>query len=98
MPATRAAFAAGQRAAPAPGEMDMTDTVQSAPSMGEVLKDAPKNWGKWGPDDELGSLNYLDNDQVMRGIQQVRSGEVFTLQALMGHPHGDPVFPGRESI
>jgi kynurenine formamidase len=76
----------------------MTDTVSTAPAMGEVLKDAPKNWGKWGPDDELGSLNYLGADQVLLGVQQISSGEVFTLQALMGHPHGDPLFPGRESI
>ena len=30
------------------------------PTMDEVLKEAPKNWGKWGDDDEVGALNYLD--------------------------------------
>lgn len=72
--------------------------MSEAPEMGELLRDAPKNWGKWGPDDEVGCLNYLDRDAVLRGVQEVRNGEVFTLQAQMGHPHGDPVFPGRESI
>jgi kynurenine formamidase len=76
----------------------MTDTAQQTPAMGELLKDAPKNWGKWGEQDELGCLNYLGNEQVMRGVGEIKSGEVFTLQALMGHSHGDPVFPGRESI
>src|SRR4051812_11175620 len=76
----------------------MTDTAQTAPAMGDLLKNAPKNWGKWGEDDELGCLNYLGSDEVLRGVQEIRSGEVFTLQALMGHSHGDPVFPGRESI
>ena len=76
----------------------MTET-RSAPSMNEVLgADTPSNWGKWGSDDEVGALNYLDASEVLRGAQHIRSGEVFTLQTQMGDPHGDPVFPGRESI
>ena len=31
-------------------------------------------------------------------MASVRNGQVFTLQCPMGHPHGDPVFPGREGI
>ncbi len=69
----------------------MTDV----PSMEELLKDSPKNWGKWGDDDEVGSLNYLTAEEVLRGIQHVRTGAVFTLQRLIGDPKGDPVWPGR---
>jgi kynurenine formamidase len=73
--------------------------MADAPSMAELLgEDTPKNWGKWGDDDQVGSLNYLDSNQVMRGVASVRKGEVYTLQCPMGHPHGDPVFPGREGI
>ena len=73
--------------------------MADAPSMAELLgEDTPKNWGKWGTDDQVGSLNYLDAAQVLRGVSSVRNGEVFTLQCPMGHPHGDPVFPGREGI
>lgn len=73
--------------------------MSDASSMGELLgSDTPKNWGKWGDDDQVGSLNYLDADQVLRGVASVRTGEVHTLQCPMGHPHGDPVFPGREGI
>ncbi len=58
----------------------MTETP-AAPSMAELLgADAPSNWGKWGPDDEVGSLNYLDAAQVLRGTRHIVSGEVFTLQ------------------
>jgi kynurenine formamidase len=59
--------------------------------------DTPSNWGKWGPDDEVGSLNYLDAGEVLRGIQHVKSGEVFTLQVHMGRTEGpgDPVWPSR---
>ncbi len=59
----------------------------------------PLNWGKWGPDDEVGSLNYLTPDEVMRGIAAIKTGEVFTLQTPIGSPDadGDPVYPGRQS-
>ncbi|KAA0084646.1 cyclase family protein [Mycolicibacterium sp. P9-64] len=58
---------------------------------------SPMNWGKWGPDDEVGSLNYLDAAQVLRGIRAVSTGEVFTLQVPIGLPERpDPVWPGRE--
>lgn len=69
--------------------------MTEAPAMEELLKDAPTNWGKWGPDDEVGALNYLDNSEVLRGVQSIRSGSVFTLQRLIGDPAGDPVWPGR---
>ena len=73
--------------------------MADVPSMAELLgEDTPKNWGKWGPDDEVGSLNYLDAAQVLRGVASVKTGEVFTLQCPMGHPHGDPVFPGRTGV
>jgi kynurenine formamidase len=67
----------------------------TAPDMTEVLADAPTNWGKWGPDDEVGALNYLTAEEVLRGVRHVRQGAVFTLQRLIGDPKGDPVWPGR---
>lgn len=74
--------------------------MADAPSMNELLgDDTPSNWGKWGPDDELGSLNYLTAAEVLRGVAEVRSGEVFTLQIHMGRQEapGDPLWPGREA-
>ncbi|TDT34383.1 cyclase family protein [Naumannella halotolerans] len=70
--------------------------TENAPSMAEFLAGAPKNWGKWGPDDEVGSLNYLTPAEVLRGVAEAREGKVFTLQRLIGDPAGDPVWPGRE--
>jgi kynurenine formamidase len=70
-------------------------TEVTIPAVGEVLKDAPSNWGKWGPDDEVGSLNYLGPEQVLAAAQLIRTGKVFTLQRLIGDPKGDPVWPGR---
>ena len=68
-------------------------------SMAEFLDDdLPNNWGRWGNDDEVGALNHLDAAEALRGVQAIRRGELFTLQSVMGHPHGDMVFPGREGI
>src|SRR2546421_3047542 len=74
----------------------MTDTQQSVPTAGELLKDSPKNWGKWGPDDEVGSLNYLTPDVIVKAAQCIKQGKVFTLQVPMANPTGDPVWPGRQ--
>ena len=64
-------------------------------SVGELLKEAPRNWGKWGHDDEVGSLNYLTPEVVVAAAGSIKSGKVFTLQVKMANPEGDPVWPGR---
>jgi kynurenine formamidase len=70
---------------------------ENVPLLTELLKNAPQNWGKWGPDDEVGCLNYLTSDEVLRGIKSVRSGKVFTLGITIGNPEGDPIWPGRRT-
>ncbi len=58
----------------------------------------PSNWGKWGPDDEVGSLNYLTAEQVFLGAASIRTGDVFTLQVQIGKEGSpDPVWPNRTS-
>lgn len=37
------------------------------------------NWGRWGGDDERGTLNLVTTDNVLRGSATVRSGEVVSL-------------------
>jgi kynurenine formamidase len=50
----------------------MSDTVRSAVKQ-------YSNWGKWGPEDELGTLNYITPDVIKRSAQMVRRGETFSL-------------------
>jgi kynurenine formamidase len=38
-----------------------------------------RNWGKWGPDDEIGTLNYITPDIIARASQLVTTGKVFAL-------------------
>jgi kynurenine formamidase len=37
------------------------------------------NWGRWGPDDELGTLNLIDDAAVQRGLAAARTGRRFSL-------------------
>lgn len=38
-----------------------------------------RNWGKWGPDDELGTLNYVTPDTIAAAARLATSGKVFAL-------------------
>src|SRR5947209_6485348 len=46
------------------------------------LRDAAekyKNWGKWGPNDEIGTLNYTSPADIVAAAQLVRKGKVISL-------------------
>lgn len=60
------------------------------PLLVDLLRDSPKNWGKWGADDEVGSLNYLTVEEAKRGATEIRSGKSFTLAIPIANPAGDP--------
>jgi kynurenine formamidase len=61
----------------------------------DILENAPSNWGKWGDDDEIGALNYLTQEKVLRGIQAVENGEVHALGLPFGGDGQDLVLPKR---
>ncbi|WP_319449731.1 cyclase family protein [Mycobacterium sp. RTGN8] len=52
-----------------------------APNIQTVVAKARqyRNWGKWGSEDELGSLNYVTPEHVTAAAQLVRNGRVFSL-------------------
>ena len=37
------------------------------------------NWGRWGADDQRGTLNLITTDAVLRGAAAIRSGRAFSL-------------------
>jgi kynurenine formamidase len=78
--------------------MSANAETTDVPDIADLLKDSPKNWGKWGPDDEVGSLNYLTREEVLRGVASIKLGKTFTLQVQMGKPDGDPIWPGRTQV
>lgn len=38
-----------------------------------------RNWGRWGPDDELGTVNFVTPDKIVKAAQLVKKGKVFAL-------------------
>ena len=38
-----------------------------------------RNWGRWGADDQLGTLNFIDNAKLVEAAGTVRKGAVFPL-------------------
>lgn len=51
--------------------MDVTTVVELARKY--------RNWGTWGADDQLGSMNYVTPDKVAAAAGLVRKGKVFSL-------------------
>src|SRR6202042_1589464 len=49
----------------------------------DALFERVKNWGRWGPDDELGTLNYLTPSCVQAAAALVRSGRHVTMAIPM---------------
>ena len=64
---------------------------------GELAKRV-SNWGRWGDDDERGTLNLIDAGALRRGAACVRSGKTFSL-ALPLNEDGPQtgVIPGRDN-
>ena len=66
------------------------------PAAFHELADEVRNWGRWGVDDEIGTLNLIDGDAVRRAASCVRTGRTFSL-ALPLHRDGIQLgfMPGR---
>src|ERR1700674_4711654 len=56
----------------------MAKTRRRAPNISlvefEAIFEAVKNWGRWGADDERGTMNYITPDHVKRAAELVKSG------------------------
>ncbi len=58
-----------------------------------------RNWGRWGDDDELGTLNLVDDAARLRAVASVRSGRSFALGLPLSRSEGIQMgfVPGREN-
>jgi kynurenine formamidase len=43
------------------------------------LADKLRNWGRWGTDDQLGTLNFITSEKVRQAATLVRAGKIFPL-------------------
>jgi len=53
------------------GSMDISIVVEKSQQY--------RNWGQWGDDDELGSMNYVSAEKVAAASRLVKRGKVFSL-------------------
>jgi kynurenine formamidase len=56
-----------------------------------------RNWGRWGPDDELGTLNLITPEARRRAAACVRTGKAFSLALPLSEAEGiqTGAIPGR---
>ncbi|HEY9281442.1 MAG TPA: cyclase family protein [Eoetvoesiella sp.] len=45
----------------------------------DAAADRLKNWGKWGPEDQIGTLNYTKTEDVVKAAGLVKKGRVMSL-------------------
>ena len=74
------------------------------PEFHELAKQV-NNWGRWGPDDERGTLNLITDEVVRRGVACARGGRSFPLALplsedgpMMGNVPGRPSNPARSML
>ncbi|HXZ61853.1 MAG TPA: cyclase family protein [Acidimicrobiales bacterium] len=58
-----------------------------------------RNWGRWGPDDEVGTLNLVDSEARRRAAASVVSGRAFALGLPLSQSEGiqSGLVPGRDN-
>jgi len=54
------------------------------------------NWGRWGPEDEKGSLNYVTPEVTLAALRLVKEGKVYNLAIPV--QKRTPIFPGHYEI
>jgi kynurenine formamidase len=65
--------------------------VPVSPSIPPAFTDLAKrvsNWGRWGPEDQLGTLNFIGAAARLRGVGAVRDGQAFPLGLPMSAAEG----------
>ena len=54
----------------------------------DEIFEAVKNWGRWGDDDERGTLNFITPEMVRAAAGLVRSGRQVTMSIPMNKTAG----------
>jgi hypothetical protein len=70
------------------------DEVIGVPAEMAAAASVVSNWGRWGAEDELGTLNYISPDHIRRAGELVRKGVTFSLSV----PFDALVLKGRMAL
>jgi kynurenine formamidase len=60
----------------------------SIPRSFTEMAERVSNWGRWGPDDQIGTLNLIDGAARLRGVASVVDGAAFPLGLPMSEAEG----------
>lgn len=60
-----------------------------------VRRPEGSTWGDFGPDDQLGRLNLLTPERVLKAVAEVRTGQAFCLSLPLDLPGGNSLNPRR---
>ena len=64
----------------------------------DVIEKASKdlsNWGRWGADDQIGTLNYVTPEDIVNAGKLIKKGKVFALGLSLKEPIQSGLFGGR---
>ncbi|MBJ7383210.1 MAG: cyclase family protein, partial [Mycolicibacterium sp.] len=61
------------------------------------VADDVRNWGRWGADDEIGTLNFITADKVAEAAATVRKGAVISLGGDFGSSGPQGAFKFRQN-
>jgi len=61
----------------------------------ELYASAPREWGRWAEDDEVGRANLLTPARVLEAARCIRTGHRFSLALPLNADGTDPALPGR---
>ncbi len=53
------------------------------------------NWGEFGADDQLGAMNLVGREQVLKGLAEATVGLTFSLSLPLDYPGGNALHPSR---
>lgn len=69
--------------------------VAKARSRRWVRRPEGSNWGDFGDDDQLGSLNHIGPAEVREAVAEVKEGRTFCLSLPLDYPGGEVLSPHR---
>jgi len=65
----------------------------------DALFERVKNWGRWGAEDEKGTLNYITAERRARAASQIKSGRaVSCARNFPVHPHPENPYPAQHHM
>src|SRR5271154_5647373 len=78
--------------------MAMNDAVAPKSVNREDIDEAARklsNWGRWGDDDQIGTLNNVSPSDIVAAAGLIRKGKVFSLALSLKEPIQSGLFGGR---